>query len=297
MAESASENSIQSANQGAARPATAADKLVVKVGVAAVVVAVGVYLLAQVSALWNEFGLLQREVRESQKRGVVGYLNIAPISSFAEGPKDWYRSDGRQLLLWSGWEQANGQQRWLRFAHGEIDPTRFVRPTAVFVSQAIDYPLVETGRGAIWERIPADSKVVGSTLEGQKCAYPVAVLGKVMVINDVVGERPYLVVLNPFAAAPALSFSIFEAELEGHRVTMNPTSYFQDRKPVLYDRGTESLWVERDGFLTAFAGKHSGKHLNGHSHPTPIAWSEWVSQNSQSRLVVGADRTRGIPTE
>jgi hypothetical protein len=78
---------------------------------------------------------------------------------------------------------------------------------------------------------------------------------------------------------------------------MAPTGYFQDGKPVLFDRGTESLWVERDGFLTAIAGKHNRKHLNGHSHPKPVAWSQWVSVNSESRLLVGADRSRAIPVE
>jgi hypothetical protein len=240
--------------------------------------------------------MLGREVQEAQGHAVIGYRNIAPVSSFAPVPAVWHRTDGGQLVLWSGWEKVDGQHRWLRFASGEIDPTRLARPPAVFVSQTIDYPLVESGSGAIWDRIPPREAIVGSTIAGRKCAYPVAVLGKVLVINDIVDDRPYVVVLNPLAT-PALAYSIFETELDGHRVTMGWTSYFMDRKPVLIDRGTESLWMERDGFLTAVAGKHSGKHLNGHSHPVPVAWSEWLAMNSNSRLVVGADRSRGVPTE
>jgi len=296
MGESASDDGIEPLNRLHDREPAPANHWALRAGIAAVLIVVSVYVLFQVSTLWQEFRMLRREVRQAQQHAVVGFLNIAPVSSFASGPADWYRVDGGQLLLWSGWEKVDGQHRWLRFAHGEIDPTRLARPTAVFVSQTIDYPLVETGSGAIWQRMPADAVVVGSTLQGQKCAYPVAVLGKVMVINDLVDDHPYLVVLNPFAT-PALAFSIFEAELEGHRVTMAPTSYFLDRKPVLVDRGTESLWVERDGFLTAIAGKHNRKHLNGHSHPTPVPWSEWVAMNSECRLVVGADRSRAIPTE
>ncbi len=292
MADLASDDPIQPSN----RVHTPTNRLMVQVGSAAVLVAAGVYLLSQLGTLWQEFGMLRQEVQESQQHGVVGFLNIAPISGFAEGPKEWYRVDGSQLLLWSGWENANGENRWFRFAPGELDPTRLARPTASYVSQAIDYPLVENGRGAIWQRIPANSVVVGSTLGQQKCVYPVAVLGKVMVINDIVGDHPYLIVVNPFTT-PALAYSIFDSTLEGRRVTMAPTGYFQDGKPVLYDRGTESLWVERDGFLTAIAGKHNRKHLNGHSHPKPVAWSQWVSVNSESRLLVGADRSRAIPVE
>ena len=43
---------------------------------------------------------------------------------------------------------------------------------------------------------------------------------------------------------------------DGHRVTMAATGYFHDGKPLLYDRGTRSLWVEDKDSLTAIAGKH-----------------------------------------
>ncbi len=296
MVDLASDDRIEPLDRSAPREQNPATRRVVRAAIAAVLVSVSVFFLFQVGAIWREFRMLRFEVREAQQHAVVGYRNIAPVSSFAASPQQWYRIDGGHLLLWSGWEKVDGSHRWLRFPSGEIDPTRLARPTAVFVAPPIDYPLVQVGRGDIWERVPSDSVVVGSTIHGQKCAYPVAVLGKVMVINDLVDDHPYLVVLNPFATQ-ALAFSIFEAELDGHRITMAPTSYFLDRKPVLFDRGTQSLWVERDGFLTAIAGKHNRKHLNGHSHPTPVAWGEWLAMNSDSRLLVGADRSRAIPTE
>ena len=117
---------------------------------------------------------------------------------------------------------------------------------------------MESSGGAIWQRIPPDSAVVGHKLGGLACAYPVRVLGKVQVINDIVEDHPYLIVANLFASGNE-AFSIFEAELEGHRVTMAASGYFCDGKAVLYDRGTESLWLDENDQLKAAAGKHKGR--------------------------------------
>ncbi len=109
------------------------------------------------------------------------------------------------------------------------------------VSRAIDYPVVESSGGAIWQRIPPDSAVVGHKLGGLACAYPVRVLGKVQVINDIVEDHPFLIVANLFASGNE-AFSIFEAELEGHRVTMAATRLFLRRQgSALRPRDRESL--------------------------------------------------------
>jgi hypothetical protein len=105
-----------------------------------------------------------------------------------------------------------------------------------------------------------------------------------------------MIVVNPFAR-PVVAFSIYDTLLEGRRVTLAPTGYFQDAKPVLFDRGTESLWIEMHDGLTAMAGKHFKKRLMRVAIPSPVSWSTWSSRNPHSRLLVGADRSRGIPTE
>jgi uncharacterized protein DUF3179 len=255
---------------------------------------VSVLLVTQAGKLWQEWTMLQGAVHGSRQSAVAGYLNIAPTASFIEGPKDWYRDDGKQTLLWSGWE--HDVSHWFRFAHGEIDPSRLSRPTGEYIVQPIDFPIVEIGGGTIWQRVPPESVVVGHTIENRKCAYPVAILGKVLVINDLVDQRPYLVVVNPLLL-PRVAFAIYEASLDGHRVTLAHTGYFQDGKPVLFDRGTESLWVDMHDGLTAIAGKHARKRLVKVALPSPVSWSTWRSRNPQSRLLVGADRSRGVPSE
>jgi hypothetical protein len=156
--------------------------------------------------------------------------------------------------------------------------------------------LVEINDGTIWKRIHPEAMVVGYRLEGQKCVYPLGVLGKVEVINDVVEGHPYLIDANPFVPARD-GFSIYDAVLDGHRVTMSATGYFHERGPILTDRGTGSFWHDGDGSLVGIAGKHKGKRLLRVARPVPVSWSSWLSENTECRLLVGADRTQGIPKE
>ena len=59
-----------------------------------------------------------------------------------------------------------------------------------------------------------------------------------------VHDHPFLDRQSIRSLPPNEAVSIFDASLNGHRVTMAATGYFHDGKPLLYDRGTESLWVE-----------------------------------------------------
>ena len=137
---------------------------------------------------------------------------------------------------------------------------------------------------------------MGLTLLGLKCVYPLLVLGKVQVVNDLVLDHPFLVVSN-VGAPSGQGCSIYDANLNGQRVTMAATGYFHDGRPVLCDRGAQSLWVEEGESLAAVSGKHRGQKLARVAHPTPVTWKTWVSQNQTSRLLVGADRTRGVPVQ
>ena len=218
------------------------------------------------------------------------------MANFQAWPSDWYRVEGKVAYLWNTWERGDGH-RWFRFADGEIDPKRLQRPTYEFIAQTIDYPLIENKGGTIWRRIPSESPVVGCKIENRPCVYPVAVLVKVLVINDVVGDHPYMVLVNPLARHATVAFSVYDTLLEGRRVTLAPTGYFQDGRPILVDRGTESLWIEMHDGLTAMAGKMFKKRMFRVAIPPPVEWGKWVSQNPDTRLLIGANRSMGIPTE
>jgi len=262
--------------------------------VAAIVVLSG-FLLIQGRHLWLEWNMLQQQVRVTQANPFIGYPEIAPQISHARSPVNWYYEEGKETLLWSRWENNVGHS-WFRFTSGDIDRALLIRPSTDVVSRAIDTPVVETDGGTIWKRIPGQSQVVGHKVGGVNCVYPVHVLSKVQVINDVVDDRPLLITINLLAPRDE-AFSIFEANLEGRRVTMASSGYFSNLRPLLYDRGTESLWIEDGDVLKSLAGKYKGQQLTRVARPVPVTWVSWLAEHPQGRLVIGADRSQAIPTE
>ena len=151
--------------------------------------------------------------------------------------------------------------------------------------------MIENGGGPIWQRIPGSAEVVGLALDGCPCAYPMTVLGKVLIVNDMIEERPYLVHFDPFD--DSVPVSIFDARLEGRRITLGSSGLTIQGKHVLYDRGTESLWADDGRALTAFSGKYKGKGLSLVARVGAVAWSDWLANHPQARLLVGSlDRQR-----
>jgi hypothetical protein len=259
------------------------------------IVVLGGYMLSLAGVLWEQWSMLQREVRESERTVAVGYVDIMPYTSYARPPASLYRDEGGETLIWSRWENGVGH-RWYHLKQGEIDTSRIARQMGFSLSRAIDYPLVENAGGAIWRLIPSEAPVVSDTFEGEKCVYPTDVLDKVQVVNDMVGERPFMIVDNPLAPARE-AVAVYDPVVDGHRLTMAVSGYFKDGKPLLVDRGTESFWQEDEGQLLAIAGKYHEKRLARIARLVPVKWSTWQSRNREGRLLVGADRARGIPKE
>jgi len=244
-------------------------------------------------ALWHEYDFLRQEVADADLSVVVGYPEICPQANYAERPQDWYRHEGESVLIWANWVDGVGH-RWYRTAPGDVDLDRLLVPHRHFIARAIDHPMVETEGGTIWRQMPGEVQVIGQVLAGRQCAYPLPVVLKVEVINDVVEDEPFLVVGNIMAPREQ-AFSIYDGSIEGRRVTMASSGYFHSGRPILYDRGTESLWMEQEETLRAIAGTHKGKKLPRVARPVPVAWHTWRLSNPRSRLVIGADRTQAVP--
>src|SRR5262245_13727412 len=83
----------------------------------AAIVIVSFYLQAEARNLWHEWVLLQGEVHESHRNAFVGYIDIAPDTTFAAPPAGWFHTQGDETLLWSGWQIGVGH-RWFRFKRG-----------------------------------------------------------------------------------------------------------------------------------------------------------------------------------
>jgi hypothetical protein len=259
------------------------------VAIAALLVLIGV----QGRTLWNEWSNLQDERAGARSSAVIGYPGLQPRFSFAEKPREWLRRDGEHVLLWAGWNHGMGHT-WFRVAPGDIDTDRMSLPMGRDVMRPIDHALVENGGGLIWGRVPDEALVASDRLGGVATAYPMLVLDKVAVINDLIGGTPFLVSYNPLAR-PEEQVTVYEPVVNGSRVTMGLSGYFHNSLPVLYDRGTESLWVHRDGTLQAVGGRHKGASLKQVARPKPVSFGRWKSQNPDGRLVIGADRAQPLP--
>ena len=243
---------------------------------------------ALAQAVWGEWNKLQAELAHARATTVVGYPGIQPRFSFADKPSDWYRLESDHILLWSGWTHGQGHS-WFRVTPGDIDRETISTPLGRDIQRPIDHPLVENDGGEIWGRVPDEAVVVGDRLGGVATAYPLIVLDKVAIVNDQIEGSAFLVSFNP-AAPPEEQVIVYEPIVAGRRVTMGPSGYSEQAHPVLYDRGTESLWVHRNGALLAISGSHKGSRLREVARPKRVSFLDWKSRNPSGRLVVGADR-------
>jgi Protein of unknown function (DUF3179) len=241
-------------------------------------------------ALWDEWSFLRQDQASERASAIVGYVSINPRLSFAERPDDWYHDEGDSSLLWSGWR--DNQNHWFRIGQGDVDRRRLSLPIGKDAIQAIDYPLFETKGDERWGRVQDEALVASCEDRGSARAYPLRVLDKVEVINDLFGDRPVLVVCTPVKN----EVSVFEARIDGDRLTMGHSGYFLGFNPVLYDRDTESLWSERDGSMVALGGRRKGASMKRLAQLPTIAWSDWKSEHPGGKLLIGADRSRPTPT-
>ncbi|MCA1686642.1 MAG: DUF3179 domain-containing protein [Planctomycetia bacterium] len=263
---------------------------------AAVLASLAVLLAFIVSGgrhLWAEWSTLRVQELRLRNTVAIGYPGINPRMSYAAWPDPWIHDDAGSTRVWSGWKQEAGHQ-WFRVGLGEVRPASMSPPLGRDVIQAIDVPVVERQGGPRWSRIPDEAFVVGQRLGGVDNVYPLLVLDKVFVVNDTIDDHPYLVANNPLVPLSE-RVAVYETVVDGRRVTMGLTGYFYDGKPLLYDRGTESFWVGESDALRAIAGTHRGRRLRRIARPVPVAWGDWRSEHPDSRLVIGADRSRPRP--
>jgi hypothetical protein len=261
-----------------------------------IVAAIAVLLLfiaTQGFSLWREWQLLNRELSQSRAAAVIGYPGITPRFSHAVKPPDWFHQEGDSILLWGGWKHGKGHQ-WFKLAPGDLEAERLSHPMGRDVVQAIDYPLSESGGGTYWGRVPDEADVAGELFAGVETAYPLLILDKVMIVNDVIHGRPILITFNAMAP-PDSKVCVYDPSVDGQRLTMGSAGYFHNNAPMFYDRGTESLWIVDGEGLQAVSGSHKGHRLPRLARLAPVSWVQWRTSHPKTRLVVGADRTKALP--
>lgn len=95
-----------------------------------------------------------------------------------------------------------------------------------------------------------DELIIGLEINGDTRAYPYAILNWHEIVNDVVGGVPVAVTYCPLCETN----SVFIRKLGGLETTFGVSGGLYHSCLVMYDRATESLWVQPWG--TPIAGKH-----------------------------------------
>lgn len=253
------------------------------------------FVFTQAPPLYDELLALRRDQASDRASTSMAYLGISPHPSFAHPPDPWYYDDGDRTMLWAGWKHGVGH-RWFAVGRGDLDPTTLTFPRGRDVVRSIDVPIFEADGDDHWERLPVDAPVVALDFNRAEIAVPLLVIGKVEAINGEVEGRPYLMTHAPFAGNDE-ALSLFDPVVDGQRLTFGSAGMFRDARALYYDRGSEGLWVERPEGLVALSGDHKGRVLKRIGRPDQLPWSDWLSSHPDGRLIVGADRTGGLPSQ
>lgn len=251
------------------------------------IVALSGLIAYQGPSLWDEVLSLRQDLSASDTNAVIGYVGISPKPSAALPPGDWFQVEDQQAKLWGGWHPEQGH-RWFHIQRDDLDRRQLSESIGRDLYQGINEPLSEVCGGPISERIPGHHEVEAMLLDGHPCAYPVLVLGKVLVVNDEVGGKPLLVV---FSGLSGQGSSVFESTLDGHRLRMGFSGYIYKERPLLYDRSSEGLWLEEDEGLVALSGPNRGHVLKRLGRMHRVRWDDWSHRHHDGRVLIGADRT------
>ncbi len=253
------------------------------------------FVFAQAPPLYDELRGLSHDRANDRASTSMAYLDISPHPSFARPPDPWYRDEGDRTMLWAGWKQGVGH-RWFATDRGDLDPSTLTFPCGRDVVRAIDLPIFEADGDDHWERLPGDATVVGLDFNQAEIAVPLLVVGKVELINGEVEGQPYLMTCAPFAGADE-ALSLFDPVVDGQRLTFGSSGMFRDERALYYDRTSEGLWTERPEGLVALTGDRKGRVLKRIGRPEVLSWSDWRSSHPDGRLIVGADRSGGLPSQ
>lgn len=143
--------------------------------------------------------------------------------------------------------------------------------------EAIDDPQFDSAEDARAYMRP-DEQVIGLALNDDVRAYPINVLSRHEVVNDVVGGVPVAVTWCPLC----YSALVFSRQVDGRELTFGVSGKLYENNLVMYDRQTESLWSQLLG--QAVAGPLRGKQLRMLT-ASQQTWDAWQAEHPNTRVL------------
>lgn len=273
-----------------AKPAEAALR-VLKVVIVLALAAFGVGVIGNLGGkLVGELRSLWGEVANARDADPVGYINISSEQPEMK-PASCIREENGRTYLWAGSGVRGRQAGWFDVTGVDLPLRQFTYAFGRDKIKTIDYPIYQTTDGEIVRRLYYERPVIGLKINAEARAYPITVLAKTEVVNDVFGTQPVAVTYLPLLDQAV----VYERSLDGEPVSFGTSGYCYEERFVLYDRATDSLWMPESQGLTAISGPLAGKVLPVIERPEPIAWGKWRRRHPDTLVCVGADRSQGIP--
>jgi len=142
--------------------------------------------------------------------------------------------------------------------------------------QSVDAPRFATLEEATW--VLAENPVLGISMAGESHVYPVHVIERHQIVNDVLGGTPVVVTYDPLAGSPRA----YERKLDGRVLEFGVAGLLYNANFLLYDRATRSLWSQLRG--DALAGPLSGKTLR-RVELRQETLASWLERHPDSRVL------------
>ena len=258
-------------------------------GLVALVVLIALSQANQLRQAWRDAKTREAESQENQP---VGYVNIYPMVSLAQRPKKWLLDEEDRTMLWSGWHE--GRHHWFSVPRGELDGLKLgYYQNGRDVIRPIDQPMLEGPGGAKRKRVSRHAVIYPASQGESHRAYPIEVLRRVEIVNEELGGRPLLINYSHYRPLRD-AVRIYDPVVDGRRLMMGATGYNcrEAACSLLFDRESDSLWIDDEAGLKCVAGPRRGQILPLIVQSSPISWAEWSELHPDGDLVVGAKRDR-----
>lgn len=129
----------------------------------------------------------------------------------------------------------------------------------------------------------SDEQVIGLALNGDVRAYPINILSRHEIVNDVVGGEPVAITWCPLC----YSALVFSRRVNGRELTFGVSGKLYENNLIMYDHQTESLWSQLLG--QAVAGSLRGARL-ALKTASQTTWENWRVEHPDS-LVLSKPKT------
>ncbi len=123
-----------------------------------------------------------------------------------------------------------------------------------------------------------DEQIVGLILNGDVRAYPINILSRHEIVNDVVGGEPVAITWCPLC----YSALVFSRRVNGKDLTFGVSGKLYQNNLIMYDHQTESLWSQLLG--QAVAGSSRGERLSLLT-AVQTTWEDWRTEHPDTQVL------------